>query len=68
MITEKTKIHYCEHCEGVSSLGDKKVYVIAYAGEGVRFAFCRLCSSMILGTIISGRIREAIREKEQAEF
>lgn len=38
-------------------------YMLLWAGDKVRFATCRLCSSCILGSIVSARIEEVIKEQ-----
>ena len=53
IVQEKNNL-YCEHLSQES----KAVYIYAWAGDNTRICLCRLCSSMMLGTIISGRIED----------
>jgi hypothetical protein len=54
-MSNSVKIYKCEHVRK----NPQSEYSFLWAGDSVRFRVCRLCTNVFLGTIVSGRIKEA---------
>jgi hypothetical protein len=49
---------YCEH-----AASGEKIYLYVWLGEHTRLCACRLCSTVMLGTVVSSRIKESMYKK-----
>lgn len=54
--SEKPIVYKCEHVE--SGKAGPSFYL--WAGDSVRFLTCNLCANVILGAIISARIKDGV--------
>ena len=56
--------YFCEHYshDGIPDV----TYMTLWAGDHTRFVICRLCSTMFLGTIVGGRILEAMQNDQSS--